>query len=144
MAETVRVRIGERWYDVEVGDLSGNPIRVTVDRVVVEVDTQLIGWSSRAAAGDAPSPAPQAIAPAPAAPREQAPPPPPEPDPPPPVPLEKPEPPRSQRVRRAFQKVDVGDHHQCGVCSAIGVSLSARPLSKFTQPADWFCPGFGS
>ena len=84
MAETVRVRIGERWYDVEVGDLSGNPIRVTVDGVVVEVDTQLIGWSSQAAAGDVPSPAPQAIAPTPAAPREQAPSPPPEPDPPPP------------------------------------------------------------
>lgn len=43
MSQTVRVRIGEQWYDVEVGDLDGNPIRVTVDGVLVEVDTQLIG-----------------------------------------------------------------------------------------------------
>ena len=45
MPETVRVRIGKQWYDVEVGDLDGNPIRVTVDGVLVEVDTQLIGRS---------------------------------------------------------------------------------------------------
>ena len=42
MSQTVRVRIGERWYTVEVGGLETNPVRVTVDGVPVEVDTQLI------------------------------------------------------------------------------------------------------
>ena len=42
MSQKVRVRIDERWHDVEVGDLDGNPISVVVDGVRVEVDTQLI------------------------------------------------------------------------------------------------------
>ena len=45
MSQKVRVRIGERWHEVEVGDLDGNPISVVVDGVRVEVDTQLIGRS---------------------------------------------------------------------------------------------------
>ncbi|MCH8205628.1 MAG: acetyl-CoA carboxylase biotin carboxyl carrier protein subunit [Chloroflexi bacterium] len=45
MSRTVRVRIGERWYAVEVGDLDSSPVRVIVDGVLVEVDTQLTGSS---------------------------------------------------------------------------------------------------
>ncbi len=35
---TIRVRVGERWYTVEVGDLSQSPVRVTVDGAAFEVD----------------------------------------------------------------------------------------------------------
>ncbi len=35
---TIRVRIGDHWYTVEVGDLSQSPVRVTVDGETFEVD----------------------------------------------------------------------------------------------------------
>ena len=42
---TVRVRIGDRWYTVEVGDLSRSPATVTVDgeafQIDIEVDSDL-------------------------------------------------------------------------------------------------------
>ena len=57
MSQKVRVRIGECWHEVEIGDLDGNPISVVVDGVRVEVDTQLIGRSLGLSAVDA-SPAP--------------------------------------------------------------------------------------
>ena len=40
---TIRVRIGEQWYTVEVGDLAQSPVEVTVDgetfRIDIEVDS---------------------------------------------------------------------------------------------------------
>ena len=35
---TIRVRIGDHWYTVEVGDLSQSPVQVTVDGETFEVD----------------------------------------------------------------------------------------------------------
>ena len=37
---TIRVRVGEHWYTVEVGDLSQSPVRVTVDGETFEVDVE--------------------------------------------------------------------------------------------------------
>ena len=37
MDEKVRVRVGGRWYEVEVGDLDSDPIRTIVDGVQVDV-----------------------------------------------------------------------------------------------------------
>ena len=37
---TIRVRIGDHWYTVEVGDLSRSPVRVTVDGETFEVDVE--------------------------------------------------------------------------------------------------------
>ena len=37
MPRTFKVRIGDRWHRVEVGDMDGNPIRVLVDGAPVEV-----------------------------------------------------------------------------------------------------------
>ena len=37
---TIRVRIGEQWYTVEVGDLSQSPIPVTVDGETFEVEVE--------------------------------------------------------------------------------------------------------
>ena len=83
MSQKVRVRIDERWYEVEVGDLDINPISVTVDGVKVEVDTQLIGRSLGLSGVDASPQPPQQTLP-PAAPS------------PPPTPIPKPKP-RPQR-----------------------------------------------
>lgn len=38
MPTTLKVRIGERWYAVEVDDLDANPVKVLVDGEPVEVD----------------------------------------------------------------------------------------------------------
>ena len=62
MSQKVRVRIGERWHEVEVGDLDGNPISVVVDGVRVEVDTQLIGRSLGLSGVDASQAPPQRTA----------------------------------------------------------------------------------
>ena len=35
---TIRVRVGDQWYTVEVGDLSRSPVEVTVDGETFEVD----------------------------------------------------------------------------------------------------------
>ena len=45
MGKTLRVRIGQRWFTVEVEDLDSRPIRAVVDGVPVEVE-----WD--AASGD--------------------------------------------------------------------------------------------
>ena len=38
MTATLRVKIGERWYTVEVGDLDEFPIQAVVDGELVEVE----------------------------------------------------------------------------------------------------------
>ena len=38
MSKILKVRIGDNWYTVEVGDLNTNPVRVLVDGDLVEVD----------------------------------------------------------------------------------------------------------
>ena len=43
MPKEIRVRIGERWYAVEVEDLTANPVRVLVDGELVEVASQAGG-----------------------------------------------------------------------------------------------------
>ncbi len=40
MTKRIRVRIGDRWYEVEVGDVSANPIRTRVDGETVEVNVE--------------------------------------------------------------------------------------------------------
>ena len=66
MLQKVRVRIGERWHEVEVGDLDNNPISVIVDGVEVEVDAQLIGMSPGTFGVDPIPPLPrQTVSPAP-------------------------------------------------------------------------------
>ena len=37
---TVRVKVGERWYTVEVGDLSHSPVEVTVDGETFQVEVE--------------------------------------------------------------------------------------------------------
>ena len=37
---TVRIRVGERWYTVEVGDLSQSPVEVTVEGQTFQVEVQ--------------------------------------------------------------------------------------------------------
>ena len=61
--QTLRVRVGDRWYTVEVGDLSAHPVRVRVDGEPVEVDTDELGSSAVTAArqeGSAPEAQPGA------------------------------------------------------------------------------------
>ena len=55
MAEKVRVRVGERWYDVEVGDLNSDPVRTVVDGVEVNVD--LGDLVAASVSGQSPAPA---------------------------------------------------------------------------------------
>lgn len=38
---TVRVRIGDRWYTIEVGDLSRSPVTVTVDGETFQIDLEV-------------------------------------------------------------------------------------------------------
>ena len=40
---TIRVRIGEHWYTVEVGDLSQSPVPVTVDGETFQVELESSG-----------------------------------------------------------------------------------------------------
>ncbi len=37
---TIRVRIGEQWFTVEVGDLTQSPVQVTVDGETFEVEVE--------------------------------------------------------------------------------------------------------
>lgn len=37
---TIRVRVGDQWYNVEVGDLSQSPVQVTVDGETFEVEVE--------------------------------------------------------------------------------------------------------
>lgn len=43
---TIRVRIGEQWYTVEVGDLTQSPVQVTVDGEVFEVEVEAASGST--------------------------------------------------------------------------------------------------
>ena len=38
---TIRVRVGDHWYTVEVGDLTRSPVQVTVDGETFDVDIDL-------------------------------------------------------------------------------------------------------
>ena len=38
---TIRVRIGDQWYTVEVGDLSQSPVEVTVDGETFQIDIEV-------------------------------------------------------------------------------------------------------
>ena len=40
MSKTLKVKVRDRWFTVEVGDLTGNPVRVLVDGDPVEVDLE--------------------------------------------------------------------------------------------------------
>ena len=69
---TIRVRIGDHWYTVEVGDLNQSPVQVTVDGETFEVDVEAQSGSTpprrgRPAGGlavpDAPSATPPGSAP---------------------------------------------------------------------------------
>lgn len=40
MVKRIRVRIGDKWYEVEVGDVSANPIQTRVDGEMVEVNVE--------------------------------------------------------------------------------------------------------
>ncbi len=37
---TIRVRVGDQWYTVEVGDLTQSPVQVTVDGETFEVEVE--------------------------------------------------------------------------------------------------------
>lgn len=72
MSTTIKVKVNQRWYIVEVGDLNEFPIRAVVDGEVVEVEMRDLPSSSspEAQAADLPSrpqpsgrPAPQAAPP---------------------------------------------------------------------------------
>ena len=39
----MRVKVGERWYTAQVGDLDSNPVRVLVDGEAIDVDLELVG-----------------------------------------------------------------------------------------------------
>ena len=44
MSKKLKVRLGDRWYSVEVRDLKANPVQVLVDGELVEVDLGLIPY----------------------------------------------------------------------------------------------------
>lgn len=67
MANTVRVKVGETWYTVEIEDLNGNPVHAIVDGQPVEVEVQQLNSetpSPETSRAQPESPAPNA-APAP-------------------------------------------------------------------------------
>ena len=70
---TIRVRVGDRWYTVEVGDLTQSPVQVTVDGETFEVDVDVAATPSpprrgRPSGGLTVPEAPTAAAPGPGAP----------------------------------------------------------------------------
>ena len=70
--KTVRVKVGERWYTVQVTDLSTSPIQVTVEGETFYVEVEGLPTSRRAPTGPTgPRPpraaSPQARSPAPIA-----------------------------------------------------------------------------
>ncbi len=46
MPKTLKVKVRDRWFTVEVGDLTGNPVRVLVDGDPVDVEIE--GLTARA------------------------------------------------------------------------------------------------
>ena len=66
MSRTVRVKLEDRWYTVEVGDLTERPVRAVVDGCIVEVNVSDPVEDTVAPTETAPSPArPSAPRPAP-------------------------------------------------------------------------------
>lgn len=43
---TIRVRVGDQWYTVEVGDLTQSPVQVTVDGETFDVDIDAVSAPS--------------------------------------------------------------------------------------------------
>ena len=62
MAKTLKVKVRDRWFTVEVGDLTGNPVRVLVDGDPVDVDLE--GLKGRAEKPSLPGPQPAEASPA--------------------------------------------------------------------------------
>ncbi len=62
MSKTLRVKVRDRWFTVEVGDLSGNPVRVLVDGDPVDVDLE--GLTAREGKTSLPGPQPAEASPA--------------------------------------------------------------------------------
>ncbi len=67
---TVRIRVGERWYTVEVGDLSQSPVEVTVEGQTFQVEIEGLQASpypkprrGRPRSTDVPTPPPQSRSP---------------------------------------------------------------------------------
>ncbi|MCH8186841.1 MAG: acetyl-CoA carboxylase biotin carboxyl carrier protein subunit [Chloroflexi bacterium] len=56
MAKTLKVKVRDRWFTVEVGDLTGNPVRVLVDGDPVDVDLE--GLTAREEKPSLPAPQP--------------------------------------------------------------------------------------
>ena len=65
---TVRVKVGQQWYTVEIGDLTSSPVEVTVDGETfqVEVETEVergpVSSPRRGRPRSGPRPSPQPIA----------------------------------------------------------------------------------
>ena len=56
MSTTLRVKVKDRWYTVEVGDLSSNPVPAKVDGDLVEVHIERLATESRLAPPPAEAP----------------------------------------------------------------------------------------
>ena len=50
----LEVKVGDRWYTVEVGDLKGSSVQVMVDGDPVRVDLDNLGSEGKLSSGDAP------------------------------------------------------------------------------------------
>ena len=50
----LKVKVGDRWYTVEVGDLKGASVQVLVDGEPVRVDLDNLGSEGKRSPGDAP------------------------------------------------------------------------------------------
>ncbi len=62
MPKTLKVKVHDRWFTVEVGDLTGNPVRVLVDGDPVDVDLE--GLTAREEKPSLPAPQPAEASPA--------------------------------------------------------------------------------
>ncbi len=62
MSKTLKVKVRDRWFTVEVGDLTGNPVRVLVDGDPVDVDLE--GLTAREEKPPFPKPQPAEASPA--------------------------------------------------------------------------------
>ena len=62
MSKTLKVKVRDRWFTVEVGDLTGNPVRVLVDGDPVDVDLE--GLTAREEKPSLPGPQPEKASPA--------------------------------------------------------------------------------
>jgi propionyl-CoA carboxylase alpha chain len=70
MTTTLRVKVGERWYTVEVSNLAADPVVALVDGEEVQVHIERTGPTAKPeqAAAPVPAPIPAPAAPAPATP----------------------------------------------------------------------------